>query len=252
MVCLTLGPEGTLSQNIANIRYTHKAIELKDSVEDIFQQFSKNEIDSAIVPFRTSASGFFHGFFSFLINQKAWIHQIYRIPSIFDLVGPGPLEKVHTIFAEPFSYNQCQAQLRQLLPNVEVIYTASNGLSLQKLKASKSTHYAALIPTASQKYNTFSTLVEKIYHPQESWIEIAYVSKKQPEMKTLQFYILFSQKGRVAIQKELEEITDPWNLEEVSIQGFDCHCYFLELHSEKFFKLPVQHHFLGSSNGLNS
>jgi prephenate dehydratase len=147
----TLGPEGTFSHE-AVLKLDKKAeIIFKNTIWDVFDSVRRNEVDKGIVPIENSISGSVGLTFDALMDFDLMISGEIILPIKHNLSANCRLDDVKYIYSNSQAFAQCEKYIREKIPDVEVIPTASNAKAAEELSKTKETGYAAIVPEIAMK-----------------------------------------------------------------------------------------------------
>jgi prephenate dehydratase len=149
-----LGPEGTFSQEAANL-YNKKDKHVPyPTIFDLVAAVEKGEIDEVVVPLENSIEGSVGITLDLLVKTKnVKIKKEIILPVDHNLIGPAKtkLKKVTDVLAHPQAIAQCYAYLRKKIPQAVLHYsgesTADAVRRVAKLSLKKSSHLYVSIGT---------------------------------------------------------------------------------------------------------
>ncbi|MGB9607763.1 MAG: prephenate dehydratase domain-containing protein, partial [bacterium] len=131
------GPEGTFTHLAALRRFGKSAIYLGcERLEDVFTEVLQDRADMGVVPVENSTEGvvartldIFQEIEGLNICGEIIIPIRHLLLSLAD-----SLDKVRRVYSIPQALGQCRRWLRENLPNVEIIETATTGKAAQLCK----------------------------------------------------------------------------------------------------------------------
>jgi prephenate dehydratase len=146
MKIATLGPEGTFSHEAVLKRHNKTDIVFKDTVWDVFEAVSKDEVDEGIVPIENSVSGTIGLTLDALMEFDLNIIGEIVLPINHNLVGYDGTKDIKTLYVHPSTYEQCEKFIRKNLNGVKIIQTSSNATSAKIISEKKDKTKAAIVP----------------------------------------------------------------------------------------------------------
>lgn len=158
MKIATLGPEGTFSHQAA-LTFEGSTIVFGNSIADVFDLFSQNLVEYALVPLENSVSGTISLTMDYLLHCEGTILEEVILPIKHHFASFVELNLIEKIYSHPHTFEQCRQTLQKLFvtqrkfDEIEVVYTPSNALSAGDLLKNKE-ESAAIIPEyLVQKYD---------------------------------------------------------------------------------------------------
>lgn len=133
-----LGPEGTFTQQAVNRHFGHSVQSVaQTSVDEVFGQVESGEADFGVVPIENSTQGMvthtldrlFTSPLKICAEVELLIHQNL-------LTRASNLEQIERVYSHPQSLAQCQAWLRENLPEAECIPQPSNAAAARRVRHS--------------------------------------------------------------------------------------------------------------------
>jgi len=154
MKIATLGPKGTFSHEAALRRSKKADIIFKNTVWDVFESVSNNEVDEGLVPLENSVSGTIGLTLDALMEFDLNIIAEIILPIKHNLVGYDGVKEIKTLYVHPATYEQCEKFIRNTIPDARIIQTSSNAASAKIISEKKDKTKAAIVPReAIELYN---------------------------------------------------------------------------------------------------
>ncbi len=158
MRMVVLGPKGTYSEKAATAYMPKAKIIFKKTIDDIFNDLE--ESDLAVVPVQNTLSGYIDESLTHIREERYQILDTFSHEVRYGLVGTGPAKSAKKLYANLHAYRQCYQTLIALGLNCEVIFTQSNGETLEKMQKNTDTNVIGII--ANHSLEGFSVLEENI------------------------------------------------------------------------------------------
>ena len=223
----TLGPQGTFSHQ-AVVEFDPKAkIHFCENIEQAFELLKGGACDRILVPLENSTSGFIQPTLNCLLKYPFFIQEQHKLPVSHFLAGFGKVEEAEVLYVHPHTYRQCYHTIQHLCPNVEVIYTPSNGASAIKLKEGKSRKFLAIIPKLAAEIYNLPLINEKIEDNSNNVTRFVLIGKK-PKKGTWVLAFLFSEIPKEALTELLKSRFSGIRVREVPLADMECPAYLIE------------------------
>jgi chorismate mutase / prephenate dehydratase len=131
-----LGPEGTFSQQAVFKHFGHSAHGLPlGSIEEVFQEVESGNADFGVVPVENSGQGTIQVTLDLFLTWPMRIcGEVELRVHQYLLSRSGALEQIERVYAHPQSLQQCQAWLRQRLPQAERQAVSSNAEAARRAR----------------------------------------------------------------------------------------------------------------------
>ena len=157
-----LGPEGTFSHQAVLKHFGHscRALPLA-TLDEVFGMVQAHDADFGVVPIENSTAGTVTHTLDLFLGSPLKICGEVEMRIRQHLMGRMQrLEDVRRVCAHPQSLAQCQAWLRQYLPDVETVATPSNAEGARRARDEQGT--AAIAPDAAAQIYDLQVLVAEI------------------------------------------------------------------------------------------
>jgi prephenate dehydratase len=179
MKIATLGPKGTFSLEAAikRDRDGHKSI--RNTVYDVFEAVSNNEVDEGVVPIENSVSGTVGLTSDALMEFDLNIVAEIILPIKHNLVGHDGVKDIKTLYTHPSTYEQCEKFIRKNLPNVKIIQTSSNAASAQMIVKHDDKTKAAIVPKSAIDIYKLKVIEKNIQDNKFNVTRFIIISKKE-------------------------------------------------------------------------
>lgn len=223
MKLVTLGPKGTVSSSICEHHFPRAKIDMYNTIEHVFDHIT--EYDGAIVPLSNSQSGYVLQTLTNILACPYEISQVFSVDVGYDVVGYGPLDKVHTLFAFPLTYQQCYQNLKDQFPDSKLLYTSSNGMSAQNLRLAKSEGYAAILPKG---HHSFEMLKANVNDCARNETSFALLEKPKKRASARHFILLFSNKKKEELLSSLKKTGTVHSFEQVRMKRISSFAFAVE------------------------
>ena len=175
MKLITLGPSGTYSETAARKYRPSGQIILKGSLEEVLASLDKSCL--AVVPAVNSSSGPVYEVLDLFRNEGHCVIDVFDLHITHALAGYGTLETAETVYAHPHAYLQCVKTLYALKPSIKVVYTKSNGETLQLLEKKKDPKILGIVPTLSAKTKEIPLLTTSLEDSPENTTRFIVIKK---------------------------------------------------------------------------
>jgi chorismate mutase/prephenate dehydratase len=128
-----LGPPGTFSHAAARAEFGSLP-ELRDfpTIRDIFSAVDKGWVDYGVVPVENSAGGMVHDTLDMFLESSALICGEILLRVSHFLLSKGKREGLKRVYSHPQGFAQCRLWLRQNLPKVDLVETASTAQGVER------------------------------------------------------------------------------------------------------------------------
>ena len=146
-----LGPEGTFTQEAA-LKQFGTSVNYLDcvSIDDIFNQITKNNADYGVVPVENSSNGVIGTTLDMLYTQNLKVCGEIEIDIRHQLMARSTSDDIKVIYSHQQSLEQCRRYLINNYPNAELRTARSNSSAAKKVKTLKNS--AAIASNYSLKY----------------------------------------------------------------------------------------------------
>lgn len=131
-----LGPQGTFSEQAVRKHFGHSAHGMPlASIEEVFGEVEAGHADFGVVPVENSGQGTIQSTLDMFLTSKLRICGEVELRVHQHLLSrTGRIEDIERIYSHPMSLAQCQAWLRQHLPNAERIPVSSNAEAARRAR----------------------------------------------------------------------------------------------------------------------
>lgn len=181
MKIATLGPKGTFSHEATLKRNNKSEIIFKNTVWDIFESISKDEVDEGIAPLENSVSGTIGLTLDALMEFDLNIIAEIILPIKHNLVGHNGVKEIKTLYVHPSTYEQCEKFIRKTLPNVKIIQTSSNAASAEIIHKQQDKTKAAIVPKKAIEIYNLKAIKKDIQDNKFNITKFVVISKKEPK-----------------------------------------------------------------------
>lgn len=131
-----LGPEGSFSHLITQMRFPGVPVSLRESVGDVFDFLLANAEAQGIVPIENSSGGFIIDTVDRLVDPRSPLHIIEELTLDVKLALLGrPGEEVTSVHSHAIPFFHCDDWLREHYPNARRIKEASTTKAAEKAAA---------------------------------------------------------------------------------------------------------------------
>ncbi len=179
MKIATLGPKGTFSHEAALKRNKNATIVFKDTVWDIFESVSVNEVDEGVVPLENSVSGTVGLTLDALMEFDLNIIAEIILPIKHNLVGYGKISEIKELYVHPSTYDQCEKFIRKFLPHIKTILTSSNAVSAKIISIQKDKNKGAIVPEKAIEIYNLKVIKKDVQDNKFNVTRFIVVSKKE-------------------------------------------------------------------------
>lgn len=228
MKIITLGPEGTFCHLTAKEAFPKASIHFADHLDQIFTLFATGKYDHALIPIENSISGFIDPTLANLIKTSGVVtgHVLRSISH--HLAGFGDPGEASILFAHPHTYQQCREHIKELCPQAEVEYTASNAFSAKKLAEAKNKRYLAIVPELAAEIYNLPILTHDIEDIKDNSTRFLILSRKKKVGKHTAL-LLFSEIDETILQELLaEKEVSNLRVEKLKLKEMECPTYWVE------------------------
>ncbi len=181
MKVATLGPEGTFSHEAVLGRNKKAEIVFKDTVWDVFEAVSRDDVDEGIVPIENSISGTIGLTSDSLMEFDLNIISEIVLPIDHNLVGFDAIKNIETLYVHPSTYEQCEKFIRKNLKGIKIIQTNSNAASAKLISDQKDRTQAAIVPKEAVGIYKLKIIKKSIQDNEFNVTRFLVLSKKEAE-----------------------------------------------------------------------
>jgi len=144
---ITLGPEGTFSNQAASLVGGNKPISYTNTLPQIALEVVADPSALGVMPIENSSSGIVGPAQDALVENQVVIIAEALVAVSYALVANRPLHEITGFFCHEVAFNQCMNFTARHLPKARVLYSQSNMDSAQQfLKEPKDSKIAAIVP----------------------------------------------------------------------------------------------------------
>ncbi|MDE7161594.1 MAG: ACT domain-containing protein, partial [Anaeroplasmataceae bacterium] len=177
-----LGPKGTYSDVACTKLGSPYSIEYYPNIYSVLEQVTEEK--DALVPFENTLDGFVMESLDGIIKYNLWITEQVKLDVNFQCISfEKSMEDIHTVYVQFKAYGQCvdYIQKNHLTP----IITQSNIESLNLLKETRKTGFAAIIPahTEATEFLFVEKNIIQSLHNETRFVRISKKMPTQPQQK---------------------------------------------------------------------
>lgn len=207
-----LGPEGTFSNQAALLISQKKNLVALESINQIFDMVSEDQIDFGIVPAENTTEGTVRETLDFLMEFNLKVNGSVDLPIHQNLLSDEKgLAKIQTVYSHPQALGQCRNWLKLNLPGVKLASAPSTVASIVTKRHEKGAAFIA--PVLAAKLNNIQILKSNIEDNSANQTRFYIISKDSKTLiktsRTLLFLTVFN---RVGILRDILDVFASLNI----------------------------------------